>query len=334
MLILLLGFVLVLAVWWLRERAARETRAMPGGLHEDRNVPFTEEYELYDNDFSLCSKKARMCLEELGLPYKRHRIDLIETGAYQNIGREFLAVNPAAIVPVLVHKGHPVYESHDIIEYAAARPEAQTSLVPEDPQAAARMRYWVEKSSILGDNPQEAMRTNAGSCIPVLTIPLFGTMIRYIPVSRIAEGLLFHRLKLRPLLFLALKLLGPGGLAHIPPARKMVGLACECLDRHLDEFEAELEASGGPWILGAEFSLADVSWAVMLERLWEADWEERFLTPERPALSAYWSRLKERPSYDGAMRQVVHATVARGRRDLVALKRENPSYAQKIYGSP
>ena len=176
------------------------------------------------------------------------------------------------------------------------------------------------------------MRTNAGSCIPPLTLPLFGTMIRYIPTSRIAEGLLYHRLKERPLLFLLLKLVGPAGLARLWPAVRTMRNACECLDRHLDEFEAELSRAGGPWILGSEFSLADVSWAVMLERIAEADWEERFLTERRPELAAYWERIKRRDSYDAAMRQVVHPTVARGRDDLLALKRANPSYAKSVYG--
>ena len=90
-----------------------------GGLHSEINLPHTQEWELYHNSFSLCSKKLRVCMAELGLDYANHEIDLVETGSYENVGAKFLAVNPAGIVPVLVHDGHPVYESHDEIVYAA-----------------------------------------------------------------------------------------------------------------------------------------------------------------------------------------------------------------------
>ncbi len=38
--------------------------------------------------------KSRVCMAELGIPYQSHTIDLIETGAYENIRRPFLSVNP------------------------------------------------------------------------------------------------------------------------------------------------------------------------------------------------------------------------------------------------
>jgi hypothetical protein len=103
-----------LAIWYWRERRFRRTHPMAGGLHADISLPHSAEFELYHNDFSLCSKKIRMCLAELEISYLGHPIDLIETGSYETLGRRFLAVNPAALVPVLVHDGHPIYESHGI----------------------------------------------------------------------------------------------------------------------------------------------------------------------------------------------------------------------------
>ncbi|MCH8149689.1 MAG: acyltransferase domain-containing protein, partial [Planctomycetes bacterium] len=50
--------------------------------------------------------------------YHSHHIDLIETGTYENIRARMLSVNPAGTVPVLVHNGHPIYESHAQIRYA------------------------------------------------------------------------------------------------------------------------------------------------------------------------------------------------------------------------
>ncbi len=60
--------------------------ARSGGIHPEITLPHTEAWELYHNGFSLCSKKLRVCMAELGLPYRSHHIHLIETGAYEMEG--------------------------------------------------------------------------------------------------------------------------------------------------------------------------------------------------------------------------------------------------------
>lgn len=80
------------------EQRLRKTHAMSGGLQKDISLPYESEFELYHNDFSLCSKKIRMCLAELEIPYKARHIDLIETGSYETLSRRFLRVNPARLV--------------------------------------------------------------------------------------------------------------------------------------------------------------------------------------------------------------------------------------------
>ena len=116
---LVLVLIAVLFVWWVWERSQRRTHAVPPGLQESISLPFDQDFELYHNAFSLCSKKTRVCLAELDIDHASHHIDLIETGSYENLSRHFLAVNPQGVVPVLVHHGHPVYESHEQIRYAA-----------------------------------------------------------------------------------------------------------------------------------------------------------------------------------------------------------------------
>ena len=125
--LVLLGLTL-----FLRERALRQTRPMPPGLQADISLPFTAQWTLYHNPFSLCSKKIRVCLAEYGVDYDSVAIDLIETGSYQNISREFLKVNPAATAPVLLHNAHPVYESHEQLNYVASVVDQTGLLVPQD----------------------------------------------------------------------------------------------------------------------------------------------------------------------------------------------------------
>jgi glutathione S-transferase len=310
--------------WYLRERSVRRTHPMSGGLHPERCVPHTAEFELYHNDFSLCSKKIRMCLAELGIPYVGHPIDLIETGGYETLSRRFLAVNPAGLVPVLVHRGHPVYESHEILLYAAAHAKETEPLVPPDEATRAEMQRWIDCSSLVGDDPLALASESAGNCVPGLTLPLFAAMIRDVPAARILEGLLFHRLKQRPVLFLLLKTFGLSRFASAPPLRRAVQASRRHMARHLAALELQLARSGGPWITGGQLTLADVSWAVILERLREADWADVMLTP---GLRAYWQRLSARPSYDAAMTQRQHRLVRTGTARIAAEKSRGGSLA-------
>ena len=123
------GLVLVLVAsalaWWIAEGRRRRRYPVPEGHRPEVSLPHGQAFELYHNALSLCSMKTRVCMAELRVPYKGHAIDLIETGRYENIGRDFLRVNPAGTVPVLVHRGHPIYESHEQIRYAAEHAPAQ-----------------------------------------------------------------------------------------------------------------------------------------------------------------------------------------------------------------
>lgn len=320
-------FVL-LAIWYLWERVHRNTHAMSGGLHEEIVLRHDAEFELHHNSLSLCSKKTRVCLAELGIEYKSHHIDLIETGSYENISRHFLAVNPAGTVPVLVHNGHPVYESHEQIRYATEHsPNTSGSehpLIPNRAEDEARMQMWIERTSLLGDDPISDSHRSAGNAVPGLTVPLFASMIVDIPYHRIFEGLLFHRLKVRPLLFLAMKFRGLSGLKGGPPA-KIIARSSRDMANHLDALEDALERGGGPWILGNQFTLADVGWVPIFERLAEADSLHCFVGGElRPRCSAYWAALRCRPSYQTAVLDHAHETVDRGTARLRSAKQADP----------
>ncbi len=330
--IILVGLGL-LVVWYVWELQHRKTRAMSGGLHSDITLPHEQEWELYHNDFSLCSKKSRVCLAELGIPYKPHHIDLIETGSYETLSRHYLKVNPAAIVPVLVHKGHPIYESHDQLEYAAAHSANPGLLVPQDTAKRELMDHWVHKSSLIGDNPLDAINATAGNAVPGLTTPIFAAMVEHIPTHRILTGLLFHRLKVRAVFFLALKAFGLKNLPKMKPVIKLLHASKQAMQVHFDELEETLAKSGGPWIVGDQFTLADVGIMVIFDRLREGDWLDEFLIDARPNIRAYWSALQERPSYQAGVASHAHPMVTQGTTDIVNLKRDDASFSAAMSGS-
>ena len=60
--------------------------------------------ELYHSTHSTCSQKVRICLAEKGLAWTGHHLNLRR---FDQLKPEFLALNPAGLVPVLVDGGHP-----------------------------------------------------------------------------------------------------------------------------------------------------------------------------------------------------------------------------------
>jgi len=310
--VFMLSAVLIIAsaiflVWFLWEKKHRISHPVKGGIDTSVTLPHEQEFELYHNALSLCSKKARICLDELGISYKSHHIHLIETGNYETLSRHFLKINPAGVLPALVHKGNPVYESHDIIEYAAQHSKTPELLIPKDKEKLTLMQYWSDKAGVFGEDTRPGMQQYAGNCITILTLPLFASSMSATPLRYAVMGLLFHRLKIRAVMFTLFKLIGLSGMVKIAPMMKELKTARHYMHIHLDELEKHLENSG-PWLTGEQFTLADVSWVPMFERFKEADWLEYFLK-DRPALAAYWQRLQGRDSYKSAILDCGHPTI-------------------------
>ena len=333
-----LVFVLVVlasaVTWWAWENSRRRTHPVPRGLRKELELPHERDFELYHNALSLCSMKSRLCMAELGIAYKSHHIDLIETGAYENIRRDFLAVNPSGTVPVLLHRGHPVYESHEQIRYAAQHaPPGSPGLVPKEPALRAAMEHWIDRSS-LGDDPIAHGDVSAGNAVPGLTLPLFATMVGQIPYWKILEGLLFHFDKKRPFLFLALKWLGIARIERAGPAPRILARSRQQMGAHLDALEKQLGETHGPWILGDGFSLADVSWLVIFERLRQADCVHVFMGEgRRPECAGYWARLQSRPGYREAILDHSHPTIDHGTRRLQEVKSADPALRAVLEGA-
>src|SRR5947207_7610237 len=96
--------------------------------------------ELYHYWDSFCSFKVRLCLEEKGLEWQGHFVDLMR---FENLRPQYLELNPNGVVPTLVHDGRTIIESTVINEYLDDRfPEI--ALRPQDSYERAQMRLWVK----------------------------------------------------------------------------------------------------------------------------------------------------------------------------------------------
>ena len=164
------------------------------GKQSFKVIDTDEKWILYHNCFSLCSRKVRLCLEELEIEYKQEHIDLIETGKYEVASKNFLRINPGATVPVLLHEGYPIYESHEQIYYLT-KESSSSFIIPSAENDKKTMDYWVKKSSMVGD-PMENQDIYAGNCIGALTFPLFASMIKYININKILFGIYNYKILL------------------------------------------------------------------------------------------------------------------------------------------
>lgn len=326
--------ILALLAWYSVEKRRRRTHPVTGGLHPEISLPYTDEFELYSNPFSHCSRKTRIVFAELGLPFRHVPIDLVETGKYETISAHYLRVNPSGLVPTLVHKGHPVYESDDILNYAVAQAGSEAPhLVPQDAAARATMEAWVLRGSVASGDPLKHIETSAGACMAALTVPLFAATIRFIPFRRLLPGFLFHPNKERPAFFALAKLIGLRGLVALPPVRTLQRTARVTMERHLKEMLGQIASSGGPWIMGEQYTLADVSWTCILLRLDESGWLGYFAGQRGlSALAGYFERAQSRPSYEAAITRLSHPIVEKATAELLKGTVRDPKIAAALYG--
>ena len=194
----------------------------------------------------------------------------------------------------LVARGHPIYESDDILIYAhsVARSDAPM-LYPGDTDERREVEGWLAFYNLNSDDPMAGMAQRAGACIAPLSLPMFITSIKYISFRRILIGFLFLPDKKRPALFATGKLFGMK-LVGKNPAAELLLKARLHMPTHLQTINQTLENNGGSWLIREDYSLADITVGCILLRLDETGWLEHFATRHSlQALLDYYERLKK-----------------------------------------
>ena len=98
---------------------------------------------LYAFRFSGNSQRVRAFLWMLGLPFEERSID-IRQGEQRH--PEFLAINPAGLVPVLIEGGRVLTDSHAILVWLAQR-YGGSRWWPADPWDLALVMQWLSFSA-------------------------------------------------------------------------------------------------------------------------------------------------------------------------------------------
>ena len=229
--------------------------------------------ELYHNNISVCAQKVRLVLAEKNQPWENRHIDLKRGDHLQPA---FLKINPKGLVPVLVHDGEVAIESTLICEYLDDI-FPNPPLKPASALGRARMRLWSKAVD-------EGLHVACGT---ISFAAIFAKQLR--------DGLTKEALEAR--------------LADMPdPARRerqrqlltlgvdapFVKDAVKLHDKILTEMETALR--DGPWLMGEQYTLADVVMAPYVERL-DRLTLSGFWEPNRPHVGAWFRRLKARPAF-------------------------------------
>lgn len=225
--------------------------------------------ELYHAAISTCSQKVRLVLAEKQLDWTGHAITFRTA---EHLTPAYLKLNPNGVVPTLVHDGDPVIESSVICEYLD-EVFPQISLRPDDLKARARMRAWRQ---YIDEVPTPAIR-------PVS----FNTF--FVPIWQQMSAQEFHdyteKLPLRKHFY---RKMGRDGFAQAD-----LDEALDKLTQTLDRMEGALQA--GPWIMGAQYTLADVALTPTIVRL--EDCGLSHLWDTRPRVAGWYEGIKSRPNF-------------------------------------
>ncbi|XP_058747319.1 probable glutathione S-transferase [Vicia villosa] len=98
-----------------------------------------EELILLDEWLSMFGMRARIALAEKGIEYVYKEEDL------DNKSQMLLQMNPIhKKIPVLIHKGKPVCESINIVEYIDQVWNDSVPFLPSDPYQKSQARFWAD----------------------------------------------------------------------------------------------------------------------------------------------------------------------------------------------
>jgi glutathione S-transferase len=224
---------------------------------------------LYNWPTSTCSQKVRIVLAEKALPWKDHRLD---SRRNENLSDWYLALNENGVVPTLEHGERVIVDSSVINEYLdEAFP--QVALVPTDIYQRARMRAWRQ---FIDEVPTPAIR-----------VPSYNRYIRH-KWKELAQETFDAQVERRTVRKHFYRRMGLGGSG--PEDERE---AIEKLRETIERMDRALVR--GPWLIGDQFTLADVSLIPTLVRMLDIGLAQ--LWDDKPKVADWLARCEARPSF-------------------------------------
>ncbi|RZL68359.1 MAG: glutathione S-transferase family protein [Variovorax sp.] len=233
--------------------------------------------KLYHGWLSSASRRVRLCFAEKGLPYEGVPVDLAKQ---EHHSAAYLAMNPNGVVPALrLGSGQSLYESSTICEYLDdIAPEPP--LRPADPYQRAVMRNFV--------------RWTDEKALPNLLILNWSIALQP-GASQWSDAQLQERLDRIPT---AERREAWIRIARRPYSDEEKAAALEKLLMLVDKME-EMLGTSQDWLIGDNYSLADIAAAPFIARIDELS-PASLSQAQRPRVHAWWRAMRSRPAFSEA----------------------------------
>ena len=201
------------------------------------------ELVLYNAPQSTCSQRVRYVLNAKAAAFEEIKLDLF-TG--DQLKPEYLALNPNGVVPTLRDGDAVIIDSAVIMEYLdETRPDPK--FTPTDAAQRATMRSMMR---FIDEVPTPAVR-----------IPSYN--LAFLPhYQAMSEEEFLAVCEAKPLRREFLMKMGRTGFPQAEMDEAMARL-----DRGVERMADWLNASGGPWMMGTEQTLADIAVMPVIVRL-------------------------------------------------------------------
>ena len=231
--------------------------------------------ELYHHGSSTCAAKVRFALAEKRLEWTGHYVDIL---AGEQFKPDFLAVNPKAVVPVLIDDGEIITESTVICEYVEETYTAHP-IYPSLPVERAHVRLWTKvvdeelhpacsAITYVTSHRHTILRNGVGSFDDFLS-------------KGASEGLVARTLKWH---YIQEGLEAPGVVDKI-----------RLYDAYLHKMEMALD--GHDWLVGHAFSMADIAMAPYINRLAALAMDSMWTGGRLPRVETWFGRVRRRPAF-------------------------------------
>lgn len=223
---------------------------------------------------SSCSQKVRILLNEKGIPWESHPVDLPRNA---HATPWFLGINPRGVVPVLVHDGVVHVESNDIMAYLDA--EVPSEAEPYFPRDEAERRI-VDESLALEDALHMALRTvTMGFLAPGSLVKKSPKVLDAYEKAGAADA---SRAK---------EVAWWRAFAEQGVTKEDASVAFRDFESAFEELEKRLVDR--PWLIGERISVLEIAWVISVHRLVMA----RYPLERHPRLAAWYAKLLERPAF-------------------------------------
>jgi glutathione S-transferase len=215
---------------------------------------------------SSASRRVRLCLEEKGLSYKGHIVDMANM---EHHSPEYLKINPLGVIPTLIHDGRPLHESGTICEYLDET-FPDPPLRPETPYERAEMRNWIRHiDALIGNLIVFNWRHHLQKVAEKWSDAELAEKMKSIPSKERQEA------------------------ARKPYTEEERDAARAKLVQLLDKMEATLQSSG--WLVGKAYSIADIAAVPFVKRIDEEIAPDQ--VKHHPRVADWWAKIQARPAF-------------------------------------